>query len=281
MSGKLVRRLLLGSAALGAIVIGVTVAVMGGKPQTKLAGSVAAVPIEVVTEPFDIYHLWTGRIRGSVPSSERTAYFLALVVHEFSVYPADFFRGTKLASIVLCTNMTLDSEPRGAIPDFDHNVLYFDVDSGSFDQFYQRCGMHHELFHIVDLRDDGQLWKDEKWRKLNSDSFRYGDGGISLQSDSTSGNLQDGLSGFLTNYSMSGVEEDKAELFSYLIVAPKFVENRAERDHILASKVDRLKSLLASFCPQLDDSFWQKLKAADRGKDFKPHTEFIPIDNPQ
>jgi hypothetical protein len=281
MSGKLVRRLLLGSAALGAIFIGAKFASMGAKPQTKLASSVLAVPIEVVTEPFDFRHFWTGRIRGSVPSSERAAYFLALVVHEFSVYPADFFRGTKLVSIVLCTDLTLDSQPRGAIPDFVHNILYLDVDSGSIDQFYQRRGMHHELFHIVDLRDDGKLYKDNEWLAINADSFHYGNGGVSLQSDSTSGNLLDKEAGFLSNYSMSGVEEDKAELFSFLIVSPKFVEKRAERDRMLASKVERMKSLLVSFCPQLNDSFWQKLKAADRGTDSKPYTEFIPVDNPQ
>jgi hypothetical protein len=250
------------------------------KPQTKRVSSILPVPIDVATAPFDV-HLWSGHICGSPPTSERAAYFLALLVREYSIYPSEFFPATGLERVVLCSGLKFESQRRGAIPDFDHNVLYFDVDEGSYDQFYQRRGLHHELFHVVDWIDDGQLYKDETWRKLNADSFHYGNGGAVLQNDSSSGNLLDHEPGFLTSYSMSGVEEDKAELFSFLILAPKFVEKRAADDRVLANKVARMKSLLVAFCPQLNDSFWQTVEAADRGTDSKPYTEYISIDNPQ
>jgi len=274
------RWFLLATAAIGALVVCVLFANRSQKPQIKRVYSRLPVPVDAATAPFDV-HLWSGHIRGSVPSSERAAYFLALLVHEYSIYPPEFFRATRLEQIVLCTGLTFESEPRGAIPDFAHNVLYFDVDSGSFDQFYQRRGLHHELFHVVDWIDDGQLYKDEAWRKFNPDSFHYGNGGAALQNDSSSGNLRVDVPGFLSSYSMSGVEEDKAELFSFLILAPKFVGKRTQTDGVLANKAARMKGLLLEFCPQMDDSYWQKVDAADRGTDFKPHTEFIPIDDPR
>jgi hypothetical protein len=274
------RRVRLAAVALGAVVVCILFANRSSKPQTKRVSSILPVPVDVATAPFDV-HLWSGHICGSPPNSERAAYFLALLVREYSIYPSEFFPATGLEQIVLCTGLTFESQRRGAIPDFDHNVLYFDVDEGSYDQFYQRRGLHHELYHVVDLIDDGQLYKDETWRKLNPESFRYGNGGAELQNDSSSGNLQHRESGFLTSYSMSGVEEEKAELFSFLILVPKFVGKRAASDRVLANKVARMKSLLVEFCPQLNESFWQKVEAADLGTDSKPYTEYIPIDNPR
>jgi hypothetical protein len=177
--------------------------------------------------------------------------------------------------------LTFESQRRGAIPDFENDILYLDVDQGSYDRFYQRRVLHHEFFHIVDWRDDRELYEDGKWRALNADSFHYRNGGFALQSASTAGDVQDRDPGFLTCYSMSGVEEDKAELFSFLVVAPKLVGKRAERDRVLANKVARMKDLLAEFCPQLDDAFWRKVEATDRGTDDVRCLDFIPVDNAQ
>ena len=68
---------------------------------------------------------------------------------------------------------------------------------------------HHELFHLVDWKDDGVLYGDVEWAKLKPSSFRYGDGGVNMQNDSSLSLVTDKFPGFVTRYSTAGVEEDK------------------------------------------------------------------------
>ena len=49
------------------------------------------------------------------------------------------------------------------------------------------------------------------------------------------------------------VEEDKAELYSFMITMGQIVDERAKIDPVIAAKVDRMKTLVKAFCPQMDD----------------------------
>ena len=78
-----------------------------------------------------------------------------------------------------------------------------------------------------------------------------------MQDDPTASLSTAAAPGFLNKYSMQGVEEDKAELFAYLMVEPDYVSQRARDDSVLASKVTALKTLLHRFCPSVRDDFWK------------------------
>ena len=74
--------------------------------------------------------------------------------------------------------------------------------------------------------------------------------------DATTGELTERFPGFLNHYSTTGVEDDKAEIFPHLFVSSKIVAMRIERDRVLADKPDQMRSLVQSFCPEMDREFW-------------------------
>jgi hypothetical protein len=70
--------------------------------------------------------------------------------------------------------------------------------------------------------------------------------------------------GFLNAYSISGLEEDKAEIFAYMVVARQYMEERAMRDAIVEKKMQKMEEGLQAFCPQLHDQFWDRAGAVER-----------------
>ena len=72
--------------------------------------------------------------------------------------------------------------------------------------------------------------------------------------------------GFLEPYSTSGLEEDKAEVFANMMVAPDYVKQRAASDPVIRAKVARMKELLADFCPNMNKEFWERVEQRERKK---------------
>lgn len=91
--------------------------------------------------------------------------------------------------------------------------------------------------------------------------YDYGFGGATVQNDPNQGRLNASLSGFLDLYSMSALEEDKAEIFAYLVHRPKYMKNRAAKDPLIARKISLLKKQLATHCPAMNHAFWQRCLA--------------------
>jgi hypothetical protein len=181
--------------------------------------------------------------------------YCKLLAQEFLQYPPNLVRRSRLKRIVLCRGLNFDRQNRAALPDFEHDTLYLDVMRGDYSPIYQRAVIHHDFFHIVDYRDDGQLDSDQRWAELNPQSFKYGRGGAQMQDDPFSG-LPSSIPGFLTGYATSAIEEDKAEIFAHMMTDYEVVRKRATTDRVIHKKVLMLKSLLARFCPDMDEVFW-------------------------
>jgi hypothetical protein len=212
---------------------------------------------------FDLptYH---GPISGDAPVPAALECYTKLFSTEFTLYPPGLVKRSGLERIVFCSKLCFDGQPRGAIPDFEHNVFYLDVSSGAYDANYQRRVIHHDFYHILDYRDDGQLYQDDAWASLNAATFHYGQGGASAQGMPETSLLTDAYPGFLNHYATTGVEEDKAEIFANLIVNAAAVNRQAATDRVLAAKLTRMKQLLSEFCPEMDDRFWRTAGALDR-----------------
>ncbi len=210
-------------------------------------------------EPFPVatYH---GAVTGTDAAPEDRERYVPLLVSEFSLYPSELVRRTGLRRLVLCTGLSFAGQRRNAVPDFEHHTLYLEVARGAYSTFYMRTVIHHEYFHMVDYLDDGHLYDDTAWERLNRAGFRYGAGGKHAQDDNTVSLLIE-TPGFLTRYAMAGVEEDKAELFAHLMVHPAAVEERARRDTVVAAKVRQMKALLARFCSRVDAAFWKRVQS--------------------
>lgn len=249
---------------------------LGAAPTVSLCEEPAAfaATLESLAERYEIAIEWSdvefpvrtqhGLVAGEAASASEIAKYTPLLVLELGLYPPKFVNKTHLQRIVLCREISFAGQRRSAIPDFEHDTLYLDVARASSKLFYLNKVFHHEFFHIVDLRDDGRLYNDDRWQQLNRSEFSYGAGGKNAQSLTDTSVLTDRYPGFLNHYSTTGVEEDKAELFANLIVESKYVEERMAADAVLNAKVARLKDELHAFCDDLDENFWKRVSQARR-----------------
>lgn len=202
-----------------------------------------------------------GTIDGRAADGDSLERYAGLLAAEFGLYPVALVRRARLRRVVLCEDLAFAGQRRNAVPDWEHDTLYLDVGRGAYNPTYLRKVIHHEFFHLVDYSDDGVIYADPSWAALNPASFRYGAGGRTVQEVGPTSLLSDKIPGFLNHYSTLGVEEDKAEVFANLIVAPAAVATRAEADPVLAAKVARLKVGLGRFAPEVDDAFWARCRS--------------------
>lgn len=193
--------------------------------------------------------------------------YARIFAREFALYPPELVQRTRLKRVVMCTELTFAGQRRNAIPDFEHGTLYLDVARGTHNRSYLRKVIHHEFFHIIDFLDDGSVYRDDGWSALNPPGFRYGDGGRNAQNKSETSLLTQKFPGFLNHYSTTGVEEDKAEIFANLIVDFEHVEARAQSDMVLNAKCEALKESLSKFSPEMNETFWRKVRELKRNDD--------------
>ena len=94
---------------------------------------------------------------------------------------------------------------------------------------------------------------DPTWAHFNSPNFRYGSGGASMQAGHLSIFNHPAL-GFVNHYAMSGLEEDKAEIFAALMV-PEERQQLAnwikQGDYVLKQKRDYMRAFIQSLDPNM------------------------------
>src|SRR5205807_2349389 len=112
----------------------------------------------------------------------------------------------------------------------------------------------------IDLRDDGELYRDDGWAALNPKGFRYGTGGKEAQGDATVSLAEGAAPGFVSRYAMTAVEEDKAEVFAHMMVGYDRLEKRTQGDRVLGLKMGRMARLLKQFSPAVDGEFWRGVR---------------------
>jgi hypothetical protein len=246
--------------------------------QSKLDALRRACSIAVQTdnEKFPAYNNH-GRIDGANPDAASLKNYLPMFVEEFSLYPPECIKRSDLKKVIVCKSLRFAEQLRSAIPDYAHDTLYLDCENGIWSSAYMRHTVHHEYFHIIDWKDDGRVYEDKEWSALNPKGFKYGTGGKNNQDNDAYGTGAN-LSGFLSAYATTGVEEDKAEMFANMMVRYKAVERRAQADAVIASKFARMKELLKQFCPEMDDAFWRKI--SERGIDDSEQTKTGADDAP-
>lgn len=213
--------------------------------------------ISASAQPFSL-PLEDGTVSGTPSDAESVNRYAQIFVKEFSLYPPAFVKKTKLKSIVFCEQLAFDGQLRAAVPDFYQDILYLDVKRGADRDDYQRKVIHHEYFHMIDVKDDGRIYEDQKWAALNPAGVSYGDGGENAQHIATTAQLTDKYPGFLNHYSTTAVEEDKAEMFTSMIIEPSYVQQRIKSDRVLANKARCMKCQMENFCSDMDEEFWAK-----------------------
>lgn len=216
--------------------------------------------IQVIADVSRHYPLKTAsghKVHGHPAPAKEVGDFCRLLAKELAKYPEELLRKLQLERFVLCRAMERDDVRYGGLSEYDSDTIHFEITEGWNIEHFMVSKIHHELYHFIDYRDDLTTEKDDAWEKLNTRGFAYD------PKKKAYGGLDDKDKGFLNSYAQTGVGEDKAEVFGYLVTCPKVVIARGEKDPVLAKKIARMKELAKSYCGALDDGFWQA-RALDR-----------------
>ncbi len=186
-----------------------------------------------------------------------TAEFVNVFIEEWSKYPVDFIKKTNLKEIVFVKDLTVSGQKRKAMPDYVGEAVYYDITSGN--GLYAQYVIHHEFYHNVEEDFFGDVYFfDPIWNSYNEDDFEYGQGGYTAYEGVDMGELR---KGFVTNYSMYGLEEDKAEVFSHLMVAEYYyiTMEMIKQDEILRNKVTYMVNFLNEISPEMDWNYFKRI----------------------
>jgi hypothetical protein len=207
---------------------------------------IPGVELLAATRSFSL-PLGNGPVAGNPPNAKGRDMAAAILAAELARYPREFLERSRFRRVLLCEGLSEDAHVIPSLPNFQQTLL-LDVDASP--DFLRRL-VHHEVFHFADYAADDQVKSDPEWTRLNDAFFLYGSGGRFLR-DPRSSSPASAPPGFVTLYATSALEEDKAETFAFLMVAPGLMAERAKTDPVLARKVARVKVELAGLGYTLD-----------------------------
>ena len=163
--------------------------------------------------------------------------YLRLFDEEIRKLPPELLAHSGLKTVAFVRQLAIAEQPRAAVPDYHHEVLYYDIMPA--DPAYLRHVVHHEFYHMLEQQLYGSAYyQDPAWLALNPAGFRYGNGGAATR-EPAAAKFSHPAAGFLNGYAMSGIEEDKAEIWTVIWAADSWaqVSMLFEQDAILAAKL--------------------------------------------
>ena len=163
---------------------------------------------------------------------------MPLIKKNLSKYSSTFLSKINLKYVVLCENLTVSQINTAGVPNPKTKTLIIDI---KFNEKYFERVLHHEIFHMID-ETHKEIFLYKEWENLNSQEFEYAE--CSTCSNRLGLSILKEDKGFVTEYSMSTPSEDMAEVFSFLMINKKMIENRALVDPILNKKILLIKENL-------------------------------------
>ncbi len=158
-----------------------------------------------------------------------------LIENNLNRYSSVFLDKINLKYIVLCENLTVSQINTACVPNPKTKTLIIDI---KFNEKYFERVLHPEIFHMID-ETHKEIFLYKEWENLNSLEFEFAE--CSTCSNRLGLSLLKENKGFVTEYSMSTPSEDMAEVFSFLMINKKMIENRALKDPILNKKILLIK----------------------------------------
>lgn len=203
---------------------------------------------------------------GKPPGPRESERYAVLLARELSLYPKDLVKRARLKRIVLCSDLRYcDAGDPGrvclGISSYDPPTIYLNISLDAWAARYACLTIHHELFHVIDNADDGVLDQDKGWSSFNPRGFKYA---ARREGDAADADRDSAPRGFASVYGTIDVAEDKAEVFAHLIVNGSHMTRRAETDPYLRAKIIAAKHALATFCPEVDETFWDAARRLER-----------------
>lgn len=192
-----------------------------------LAGGPAGVHfgyVEVATRPSEGMYTCGALRRDDAEAAAAT------VAGALQHLPDTALAAVRLRYVVLCGGATAAGQAIGGIPSAPHGLLMLDA-SGDAASLQHRT--LHELYHLLEYRAGGM--GDAGWTSQFGGGYSNEYPGLLRKTPPGSGKA-----GFLTAYGETYPHEDRAELFAWLVLAPREVADviRRRGDTVLRRKVD-------------------------------------------
>ncbi|MDN2711740.1 hypothetical protein O0880_20165 [Janthinobacterium sp. SUN118] len=174
---------------------------------------------------------------------------LSIVLPAMERYPAGVFAQTGLRHVVLVKDLSVDGQRRLAMPapKID-SVVYADNMLAAMCPSGMELRVHHEYYHFIEYRLFNDFYyRDPVWLALNPPDTAYGQGGATAYGKGFQ-NLGHPQPGLVSRYAAYGPEEDKAEVFGWMMTpayAPR-LEQWSLTDAALSAKRQLLRQVLGS-----------------------------------
>ncbi|MCC5827482.1 hypothetical protein [Alkalimonas sp.] len=189
--------------------------------------------------------------------------YLRMLKQELGKYPTELLELSGLQQILLVRNLSVAGQPRLAVPDYVHEVLIYDI--GHHDMAFNRHVLHHEFYHMLEEELYGSAYyRDPLWLPLKPDDFRYGKGGAFARASEDAA-FSHPMQGFINRYAMSGLEEDKAELWTILWADASWrqVKPLLQQDQLLREKLQLLVYQIGCLAPEIRPRLAHRLNSLD------------------
>jgi hypothetical protein len=199
----------------------------------------------------------------TAPDRKNTEALLTMFFEEWRKYPEAFMRKSGLKNIVFVKDLRVAGQQRYAMPEGRTGTLYFNVNYvNEKNATYLRHSIHHEFYHLIEKNYFGSFYyKDPNWSVFNKRRFSYGDGGATAYRKPRHSRKSHPRRGFVTGYCTYGPEEDKAEIFAYLMTAPELPKllHWMKKDPYLSSKVAYMMGFLSGLDPEMNLRFFLRV----------------------
>ena len=194
-------------------------------------------------------------------------FYLPLLILELSLYPKHFFKKINMKYITLANSIIFHSENyeqyRAAMPDYEEDTLSLVFSCKERSIKYIRNIIHHELFHYFYFMYVGPFEeKDDLWEMFNPKGFEYNfKSTLWSQNEILCNDYQD-YNSFVSFISKTKLEEDKAEIFSFMITSGNDVKDLLKREGVIG-KFLYIRQLMEKFdkigFKQGKGDFWYKV----------------------
>ena len=194
-------------------------------------------------------------------------FYLPLLILELSLYPKNFFKKIKLKSLTLSNNIIFHCDNyesyRAGMPDYEEDTLSLIFSCKERSIKYIRNVIHHELFHYFYYNFVGPYEdKDDLWEIFNPKGFEYSmQSQVWSQKEILTGDYQD-YDSFVSYFSKTKLEEDKAEIFSYMVTSGNDIKDLLRREGVIG-KFLYIRQLMEKFdgkeFKQKMGDFWNRV----------------------
>ena len=208
-------------------------------------------------------HAQSQRFGAEAAELARLRRLLAVVLPALERYHPGFFQRVGLQEVGLVKDLVVgDTQMRLAMPAPDRSAVVYADNANPLCAAGMELRVHHELYHLVEQRlFDDFYYRDPAWLALNPEGLSYGQGGATAYGG-VFHNLGHPAPGLVSRYAQYGPEEDKAEVFGWLMT-PGYagrVKAWSEQDPALAAKRRFMMALVHRLSAgTMSESFFESL----------------------